>query len=85
MAAFVSRIILQINQLRATSLVSQGQTTANAWSFLGKDNVVVGEISGNLNVVPVCVAVLNDCDVSDLFFPNQGFDSPAIGPIAEGL
>jgi len=84
-AVLFSNCIIQINELRNNAIFAQGKTVANAWALVGKTNIVIGQIAGNLNVFPACANLMSDTDVAEMFMPNQGAFSPTSGAIPEAL
>jgi len=76
---------IQINVIRNNGAVNQGKNLVNGWKFYTKANYCIGQVAGNLNMIPVANNLLNDADLVDADFHNAGALSPVSGNIIERI
>lgn len=76
---------IQINVIRNNGAVNQGKNVANSWQYYAKANYCIGQVAGNLNIIPVANNFLNDTDLIDADFHNAAAFSPVGGSIIERI
>ncbi|SFR08714.1 hypothetical protein [Desulfoscipio geothermicus] len=74
---------IQVNSIRNNSKLNQGKNVSNGWSITTKTNLCVGEVGGNLNLIPSGVNILKDCDLLDGPTNNTIGPSPTGGSVVE--
>lgn len=83
MAVSIITGVIQVNEFRNNSIMSQGKGVANGWSYVNKMNLAVGQVAGNMNLIPSGVNLIIDPDLFDANLPNSGGQSPPIGGVSE--
>jgi len=65
MAVGILNGCIKVNSIRNNSHLNQGKSVANGWSITEKTNFMIGQIAGNLNLIPSGVNILSDPDLDD--------------------
>jgi len=85
MAVGIVTGFIQVNTLRTNATLSQGKNVLDSWAMNSKTNTALGEVSGNINLVPIGANILIDPDCIDTTIMDNGFNA-ALGPsIVEAL
>jgi len=70
-AIIVNTGLIQVNEFRINAAMNQGMSTGDSWTDSSKTNYGMGQIPGNVNLVPIGANIVIDTDFIDTIIGGE--------------